>query len=52
MRRRPDSDLLSSMLITGEVAEDKMADFVLLPNLGSGSELDIAIQNKAVVLTK
>jgi hypothetical protein len=39
-------------LITGEVAEGKMVDFVLTPNLGSESELDIAIQNKLVELAK
>ena len=39
-------------LITGEVAEGKMVDFVLAPNLGSESELDIAIQNKLVELAK
>ncbi|KAK4041622.1 hypothetical protein C8A01DRAFT_14643, partial [Parachaetomium inaequale] len=39
-------------LITGEVAEGKMLDFVLAPNLGSESELDIAIQNKLVELAK
>ncbi|AEO60307.1 hypothetical protein MYCTH_116679 [Thermothelomyces thermophilus ATCC 42464] len=39
-------------LITGEVAEGKMVDFVLAPDLGSESELDIAIQNKLVELAK
>ncbi|KAL2178466.1 uncharacterized protein P884DRAFT_258571 [Thermothelomyces heterothallicus CBS 202.75] len=39
-------------LITGEVAEGKMVDFVLAPNFGSESELDIAIQNKLVELAK
>lgn len=39
-------------LITGEVAEGKMVDFVLAPNLGSESELDIAIRNKLVELAK
>ena len=39
-------------LITSEVAEGKMVDFVLAPNLGSESELDIAIQNKLVELAK
>ncbi|KAL2201520.1 hypothetical protein P885DRAFT_65755 [Corynascus similis CBS 632.67] len=39
-------------LITGEVAEGKMVDFVLAPHLGSKSELDIAIQNKVVELAK
>ena len=39
-------------LITGEVAEGKMVDFVLAPNLDSESELDSAIQNKLVELAK
>ncbi|KAL2138126.1 hypothetical protein VTI28DRAFT_7400 [Corynascus sepedonium] len=39
-------------LITSEVAEGKMVDFVLAPHLGSKSELDIAIQNKLVELAK
>ncbi|KAH6630025.1 hypothetical protein B0J18DRAFT_474646 [Chaetomium sp. MPI-SDFR-AT-0129] len=39
-------------LITGEVAKGKMVDFVLAPNLGSGSKLDIAIQNKLIELAK
>ncbi|KAH6632810.1 hypothetical protein F5144DRAFT_263741 [Chaetomium tenue] len=39
-------------LITGEVAEGKMVDFVLAPNLGSESELDFAIQNKLIDLAK
>lgn len=39
-------------LITGEVAEGKMVDFVLAPNLGSESALDFAIQNKLVELAK
>ncbi|KAK3896736.1 hypothetical protein C8A05DRAFT_48346 [Staphylotrichum tortipilum] len=39
-------------LITGEVAEGKMVDFVLAPDLGSESGLDIAIQNKLVELAK
>jgi hypothetical protein len=29
-----------------------MVDFVLVPNLGSGSELNIAIQNKGVELAQ
>jgi hypothetical protein len=34
------------------VAEGKMVDFVLAPKLGSGSELDIAIQNRLVEMAK
>ena len=39
-------------LITGEVAEGKMVDFVLAPNLDSESELDLAIQNNLVEQAK
>ncbi|KAK4137954.1 hypothetical protein BT67DRAFT_447641 [Trichocladium antarcticum] len=39
-------------LVTGEVAEGKMVDFVLAPDLGAESELDAAIQNKLVELAK
>ncbi|KAK4119361.1 hypothetical protein N657DRAFT_581839 [Parathielavia appendiculata] len=39
-------------LITGEVAEGKMVDFVLAPDLGSESQFDSAIQNKLVELAK
>ncbi|EAQ87143.1 hypothetical protein CHGG_03762 [Chaetomium globosum CBS 148.51] len=39
-------------LVTGEVAEGKVVDFVLAPNLDSESELDFAIQNKLVAQAK
>jgi hypothetical protein len=39
-------------LITGEVAEGKMVDFVLAPSLAANPTVDCAIQNKLVELAK